>query len=74
MIQAVWGLGFQTLLPNCPPQDADQRLVEAHKACRARRKFRAPKTQIPCYASWGPIFLETPRTPDKRRPQALNRH
>ena len=25
------------------------------------------------YASWGPIFLETPRNPDKERPQALNR-
>ena len=25
------------------------------------------------YASWGPIFLETPRNPDNQRPQALSR-
>ena len=25
------------------------------------------------YASWGPIFLETPRNPDNSRPQAVNR-
>ena len=74
----------QKILFSCGPDDGEK-LFDPRAFGREGLDFRGkiwPKkfkfmlffcTENICYASWGPIFLDTPRNPDNERPRALNR-